>query len=309
MTDDQKAIPEDIRAKAVDWWLRQNDRALSRKGRRAFEAWLTESELHRLAFDKVSGVCGFLGTKLPGASRAPRAERTRRRLAGAAGAVALLLLFQHDILLFFRSDQATGAGETRLITLADGSRIELDAKSAIAIHYAASERRVALIEGEAWFQVAPDAARPFVVEAGGGAITALGTAFDVALEGNAVQVVVGEHRVKLESGGADVVIGEGERSGFTKGVKALAPGKVDVAAATAWRRGRLVFSDTPLGEVVTALARHHRGYVAFLDPSLKARRVTGVFLADNPLAAFDEIEAALGLRFTRLSNYLILIHK
>ena len=309
MTDDQKAVPEDIRAAAVDWWLRQNDRALSRKGRRAFEAWLAENELHRLAFEKASGVCGFLGTKLPGARRAPRAARRRRRIAGTAGAVALLLLFQHDLFLYVRSDHATGAGETKLVTLDDGSRIELDAKSAIAIHYAASERRVALIEGEAWFQVAPDAARPFVVEAGGGAITALGTAFDVAVEGSAVQIVVGEHSVKVESGGAGVVVGEGEKSGFAKGAKALAPGKVDVGIATAWRRGRLVFSDTPLGEVVAALSRHHRGYVAFLDPSLRARRVTGVFLADNPLAALDEIEAALGLRLARLSNYLILIHK
>ena len=93
----------------------------------------------------------------------------------------------------------------------------------------------------------------------------------------------------------------------SRAARGFAADRTDVAP-TGWRRGRLIFADTPLGEVVATLARHHRGYVAFLDPALKARRVTGVFLADDPLAAFDELKSALGVRLTRLSNYLILIH-
>lgn len=309
MTDEQRAVPEAIRAAAIDWWLRRNERAQSRREQRAFEDWLAADARHRAAFETISSVCGFLGTKLPGARPLRKARGRRRKIAGAAVAGALLLLFHHDIALYLGSDHATGAGETRRVTLADGSRVELDANSAIAVHFAGRERRIALLDGEAWFEVAPDPTRPFVVEAGSGSVTALGTAFDVAVQGDAVRVVVGEHRVKVENGGAGVVVEEGQRTAYVGGAKAQAPSKADVTAATGWRRGRLIFSEAPLGEVVATLARHHRGYVAFLDPSLKARRVTGVFLADDPLAAFEELESALGVRVTRVSNYLILIHR
>ncbi|ATQ69582.1 MULTISPECIES: FecR family protein [Methylosinus] len=307
MTDDERAIPEAIRAAAIDWWLRRNERAPTRREQRAFEDWLAADPRHDAAFQKITSVCGFLGAKLPGA-RIRKAPGRKRKIAGVAAAGALALLFQHDIFLYLRATHVTGAGETRAVTLADGSRVELDAKSAIAVHFADGERRIALLEGEAWFEVAPDPARPFVVAAGSGAVTALGTAFDVAVAGERVRVVVGEHSVKVENGGAGVVVAEGERTAFTGGAEASPPARTDVARATGWRRGRLIFADAPLGEVVATLARHHRGYVAFLDPALKARRVTGVFLADDPLAAFDELESALGLRLTRLSNYLILIH-
>jgi transmembrane sensor len=309
MTDEERAIPEANRAAAIDWWLRRNERAPTRREQRAFEDWLAADPRNGAAFQRISAVCGFLGTKLPGARPIRRTRNRKRKIAGVAAAGALALLFQHDIVLYLRATHATGAGETRRVTLSDGSRVELDAKSAIAVHFAGRERRIALLDGEAWFEVAPDPARPFVVEAGSGSVTALGTAFDVAVDGERVRVVVGEHRVKVENGGAAVVIAEGERSAFSGGAQASPPARTDVARATGWRRGRLIFSDAPLGEVVATLSRHHRGYVAFLDPSLKARRVSGVFLADDPLAAFAEIESALDVRVTRLSTYLILIHK
>jgi transmembrane sensor len=309
MPDEERIIPEAIRAAAIDWWLRRNERAPTRREQRAFEDWLAADPRHDAAFQKITGVCGFLGTKLPGARPTRRTRGRKRKVAGVAAAGVLALLFQHDILLYLRATHATGAGETQAVTLADGSRVELDAKSAIAVNYAGTERRIALLEGEAWFEVAPDPARPFVVAAGSGAVTALGTAFDVAVEGERVRVIVGEHRVKVENGGAAVVVQEGERSAFSGGAQASPPARTDVARATGWRRGRLIFSDAPLGEVVATLSRRHRGYVAFLDPSLKARRVTGVFLADDPLAAFAEIESALGVRLTRLSDYVILIHR
>jgi transmembrane sensor len=309
MSDEERPIPEEIRAAAIDWWLRRNERAPTRRDQRAFDDWLAADARHVAAFAKISAVCGFLGGKLPGARPIRKARGRRRKIVGAAAAGALLLLFHHDVALYLLSTHATGAGETKRVTLADGSRVELDAKSAIAVHFAGRERRITLLEGEAWFEVASDASRPFVVAAGSGAITALGTAFDVAVEGDAVRVVVGEHSVKVETGGVGVVVAEGERTAFAGGAEAQAPAKTDVAQATGWRRGRLIFSNAPLGEVVATLARHHRGYVAFLDPALKTRRVTGVFLADDPLAAFEELESALGVRATRLSNYLILIHK
>jgi FecR protein len=76
------------------------------------------------------------------------------------------------------------------VTLADGSHVELNSQSAIAIHYDAGQRRVRLLEGEAWFEVSPDPVRPFVVEASGGTVTALGTAFNVDAEKERAHVTV-----------------------------------------------------------------------------------------------------------------------
>jgi transmembrane sensor len=309
MNDAERPISESARASAIDWWLRGNDRPLSREEQKQFAAWLAEDAANKAAFEKVSRLCGFLGTGLPGAGPVRKTKRRRRRLATAViGAVAILAL-GGEILPLVRSDYSTGTGQTKRVTLEDGSHVELDAKSAVSVRYEATERRLALLEGQAWFEVAPDPHRPFVVEAAGGTVRALGTAFDIALEKKQAEVTVGEHRVAISSGGRSVEVEEGRRSVYFENQAAQQPEPIDVEKATAWRRGRLIFNDKPLGEVIEALGRYHRGYVGFLDPALRKRRVTGVFLTYEPLAALDEIEASLGLHALRLSNYLILIHK
>jgi transmembrane sensor len=70
-----------------------------------------------------------------------------------------------------------------------------------------------------------------------------------------------------------------------------------------------MFEDRPLGDVVRALERYHRGFVYFVDPALRARRVTGVFNVDDPIAALDEIETSLGLHATHVTRYLTIIYE
>lgn len=294
---------------AIDWWLRQNERTLSRKEKAAFEAWLASDEANAAAFEKISSICGFMEPRWPGAGAVRKSRRSRRKAAVTVATAVALFAFLDEISLFLRSDYRTGVGETKSITLDDGSRVQLDSKSAIGMHYRPGERRLSLLEGEAWFEVAPDPARPFVVEAAGGAITALGTAFDVAVEKAQAHVTVTEHRVSVASGGRDVVLEEGQQSAYADHGPAQAPAAVDVARVTAWRRGKLMFENLPLGEVVRALGRYHRGYVYLVNSSLRSRRVTGVFNADDPMAALDEIELSLGLRAVHLTKYLTVVYE
>ena len=227
--------------------------------------------------------------------------------AAIAGAIALFFCYD-DLSVYLRSDYSTGAGETKLVTLVDGSHVELDTKSAIAVHFSAGQRGLSLLEGEAWFEVAPDPARPFIVEAAGGTVTALGTAFDVAVEKAWAHVMVSQHRVAVESGGSSVIVEEGQQSAFARGAVAQPPEAVNIEHATAWRRGKLIVRNRPLGEVVEALGRYHHGYVYIVNSELRARPVTGVFQADDPLAALDEIETSLGVHAAYLSNYLIILY-
>ncbi len=306
-----KAGPESARDAAIDWLMRQNDGPLSRAEKAAFTAWLASDEANRAAFDDISEMYGHLGTMEFGAAPVQKAKRSWRGVALstlAATSVALFVFFD-DLSLYLRSDHYAAAGETKLVTLDDGSHVELDAKSAMTVRYSAGERRLTLLEGEAWFEVAPDPARPFVVEALGGTVTALGTAFDVALEKARAQVTVTQHRVSVASGGRNVVVEEGQQSAYSKSAASQAPRPVDVERATAWRRGMLIFENKPLGEVVEALGRYHRGHVYFVDSALRARRVTGVFGADDPLLALEEIETALGLHAVNVSKYLIFLYE
>ncbi|WP_246722424.1 FecR family protein [Methylosinus sp. H3A] len=249
-----------------------------------------------------------MAQRYPGAGPIRKKRRTKRKLAGAAVVATIFaLLLLGDAPLYLISDHYAGVGASQRITLGDGSRIELNSRTAVALRFSGAERRILLLEGEAWFDVAPDASRPFVVEAAGGTVTALGTAFDASLDRNAAQVVVGQQSVAIASGGRSVLVEEGQQSAYATGAAARAPTEADLDRVSAWRRGQLMFENETLGEVVDALGRYRRGLVYFVNPALRARRVTGVFRIDDPLAALRQIEISLGLHAVYLTKYMIII--
>ncbi|SMF94178.1 FecR family protein [Methylomagnum ishizawai] len=304
------------------WWVKLDGGGLSPQQRSAFEAWLAADPAHRQAFARVERLWGELDAlrpSIPPAAASPRnvppptpVRKPRPspswRWPGLAAALALAVLAGTDPLVDWRADYQAAAGETRLFELPDGSKVQLNSRSALALHDRPDARELELLAGEAWFQVAPDPARPFRVLADGVSATALGTAFEVRRGDDKVEVTVFEHRVAVRGAtGVAVDLGEGQRvSVSTRG-----PGpveRVDPALAGAWRRGLLVFQDEPLGEVVARLNRARRGRILLADPGLADRRVSGVFHTAPPLAAVDALERSLGLRSTRLGEWLVLIH-
>lgn len=240
MTDGKIDIPDGARDAAIDRWLRHNEGPLSKEERADFATWLSEDQRHASAFEKISGIGGLLATQLPGVR--PR-RNSRRRLKKAATAISLgaiaFFLFLDDIALYLRADYFTGVGESKRVVLDDGSRVGLNAKSAIVVHYAADRRRVVLLAGEAFFEATPDPSGPFVVEAASGAITALGTAFDAAVEGQSAHVAVTQHHVAVASGGREVIVSEGQKSAYAAQSTPQPPVPADIDLATSWRRGRL----------------------------------------------------------------------
>ncbi|HEY8066127.1 MAG TPA: FecR domain-containing protein [Methylosinus sp.] len=305
--------PEDPHDSAVDWILRKKEGPLTRKEQAALDAWLAADPAHAAALREAEGLSAeFSRLNMRRPATQPRAGRRKRPLAAAAAcavAATAFFLSRGDLSPFVFSDYSTGAGETRRMTLDDRSRVELGARSAVALHFTAASRRLTLLRGEAWFDVAPDASRPFIVEAAGGTATALGTSFDVALDEGGARVTVTEHRVAVASGGKEVVAQDGQETSFLRGSSASAPAAANVAKLTAWRRGRLIVEDEALGDVLAMLGRYRHGVVYCLRREICARRVTGVYRTDDPLQAVADIEAALGLSAYRLSNYLILLHE
>lgn len=294
---------------AIDWWVRLDAGALSHAELLAFRAWLANDPANEAAFDEVCDLWGDL-EKLRGRLPAPRTVPVRRPwlwpAAALAAAAIVLFLGSSEISLTWRADFSTGTGEVKTVTLEDGSRVQLNAGTAIAKYYSGGQRRLALLKGEAWFEVASDPSRPFTVEAAGGKTTALGTSFDISTETARTEITVTAHRVAVEDGAARQSVNAGQQTAYGPGLSVLAPYAVDTGGVTAWRRGKLVFNDKPLGEVVAILDHYHRG-LFWVAPSIRDRRVTGVFSTAKPMEAIRAIELSLGLRATFLGDYLILL--
>jgi transmembrane sensor len=296
---------------ALAWWVKCDAGPLSAQEQAKLDAWLVADPAHRAALDRAGRLFGDVRQLWAG--HAAPAPAPRRSLAGPAAALLAaslaVFLFFDEIALRFRADALTATGETRVVALDDGSLVHLSARSAIAIKYSAGERRLALLAGEAFFQAAPDAARPFVVEAAGATVTALGTAFDIALrDATHADVAVTEHRVAVASAGARSVIEEGRQTRFGAGAPIAAPAPADLFKISGWRRGRLIFEDEPLESVLATLARYHSGYV-FAAPATRGLRVTGTFDAANPAGAIRALEASLGLRTLSIGKFMIYLYK
>lgn len=298
---------------AAEWVARLDAGPLEAGERDSFRQWLEEDPDHLAAFEEASATWRELAVlrQSPGPLRARlpvRQRRLRMRKVAGLGAVAGLCLMLAGAvaynqfgnpMLFITADYRTGPGELRQVQLPDGSTVELGPSTALALDYSADERRVRLLAGEAYFTaLARQKAqgRPFVVAAAGGATRALGTQFVVGLQEAGAEVLAVEHQVEVSFGDMpSVVLSPGEEVHYVAGAGAGAVQTRDLASATAWRRGLLVFDDMPLRDVVATLNRYRRGRIVILDSSIGDRRVSGVFSTSDLNDVIETVTAELGL--------------
>ena len=214
---------ERISMEAADWLVRLRERPGDREAASAFAAWCDADAAHVRAWEEMQALFDMIGSVEPNHPDylAPAADgrsapsQVRRalpkwRVAAMAAAIACIaVLGGPEIILCLRADHLTPAGGMANVALDDGSRVRLGPDSAIAVAYTPGHRNIRLLRGQAWFEVHPDPARPFRVEAEGIAATALGTAFDVRMIGPDRSVAVGHGRVRVE-GAASSVLGAGD---------------------------------------------------------------------------------------------------
>ena len=318
---------------ALRWLVVLKDRAASDADRAAFEDWLRADPRHQAAWIQAQSVWMRVGKFGPAFANRPAAASgwrpaaavppaaptmwrappkparppSRRRFLYAAAAVAAVaapaavLLSRPDLL----ADHSTAVGERRKVTLEDGSTVELAGSSSLSVDFSAEARRVVLHDGEAFFDVARGT-RPFVVQAADGSSQALGTSFDVKRQGSEVTVAVVEHAVAVSSAGSRVVVEQGQQIRY--GARRLGKvGEADLAQVEAWRRDRLIFHETPLGEVIADLERYRGGRIVMTDARLRDIPVTAVFDARQADAALDTIASALAIRLRRVTGLLVVL--
>jgi len=327
--------PHHLLAEARQWYVRLQDDTVTQAERRAFARWLTADAGHQHAWDRVMDQVRQLERDLrevaplvtarypiaapntvpPGSVDAapaliPFSQRLARRqvvrLAASVGTVLLgggLLVRR----LADRDDFQTGPGDRRQLQLTDGSTAEIGSDTALAVAFTSGERLIRLREGDAFFAVAADTARPFIVQAGDVRVRALGTQFSLRARDERLDITVREHAVAVAVPGEPaqrVAAGEGMR--VTAGrTGPIAP--VDLAIAEAWREDRMVFTDAALADVVAEIDRYRHGQIIITDRALAALRVSGSFRADDTDAALRIIAATLPVRIDDFLGLVTLI--
>lgn len=330
-------------------WLILRQRGFSAVEESEFSSWLRSDRQHAAAFQSVelswnrldhlgeSRLADEFEAELDELNADTLRKRPLRRSWAALGGVAIACAVMY--FAWWRPAQAdrsyaetatTRLGQTQLMELPDGSRIQLNTDSAVEVSYSRNARQVILRRGEALFTVAKNPQRPFVVQAAGVDVRAVGTAFNVRLRQEAVDVLVTEGKVSIAR---DVKAAANSNStalpatqqarglelGFLSAGELLtvptkaaidqssdSPGRQTPAAHVvlppaeidrllAWRDRRLVFDGTPLGEIAAEFNRYNDRKLVIADSALAQRRFAGTFQASEPQTFVRLLQASYHL--------------
>lgn len=203
-----------------------------------------------------------------------------------------------------RASYATVIGEMRTVALADGSVAQLSSDSRVEVVYSRRQRHLQLEQGEAFFEVAHEPGRPFMVEADGRRVVAVGTRFSVRRSGETLRVAVTEGRVRLEDetqpDTASTLLPAGTTATAGRdGVRVRPTSPKDMEALLSWREGLLVFHSTPLAEAVAEFNRYNAHKLVLDDPSIADIPVGGSFRWANTEAFVRVLEQGFGLHAER----------
>lgn len=281
------------RQQAASWFTRLSKRRVSTDDVKAFSAWRRDPENAR-AYERVESVwaatnaladdpeISALTAEALGRAPAPiRARAMVSRIWKPLGGVAVAMIALAVVGLWALNrplTYLTAVGEQRTVRLEDGSRVTLDTGSRIQVRLDDARRSVTLISGQAFFDVAGNPTRPFVVSAGDTHVTAIGTRFDVRRLGDGARVTLVEGRVTVRE---TARAGDGWSLDPGQQVTTATPrpvvATVDVAQETSWTTGRLIFRETPIRTAVDEINRYSETKIKLQASHIADIPVSGVF--------------------------------
>jgi transmembrane sensor len=320
---------------ASEWLIRLQEDLHDPAVQAEFHAWISATPANRSAWAETRAVARFALSLEPtskagraaaegtdgnrqAASRAPASPMGTiwplRRWAAYAGALAvaacLALVAGPGLVIRLQSDMVTDVAESQQLELPDGSRVTLAAASAIAVSFSADERRVSLLQGEAFFEVRHDPERPFRVIAEDVTTSVVGTSFDVRRDSSGVAVAVQEGIVEVSSS-----------AGSRKQAERLTPGQsikwswrgqsvradVPPGLVATWRQGQLILHDQRLGDAVDQFRRYYRGTIVLAEPALAGKPITGAYNLGDPEEALRAMARVHGAKVRQITPWMIVI--
>ncbi len=305
-------LPAAVLRQAAKWLVRMDDEP-DAEAREAFRVWLTADPAHLKAVQALQGslaplhdlpsapVRAALGTVVPRS----RARRSLKVLAIAALlAIPAGLTLQQFPPAYLLADIRTGVGQWSSQQLPDGSRIQLDGRSAVDLQFDGQTRTLRLVSGEILVDVAKDASRPFLVLTEHGSVRALGTRFVVERLGESTRLAMIESSTEVKSAGDSVTVPAGQQVQFDgHGIQPAQP--VDgVGLEQAWNAHQLVIREQPLNQVLERLARHHGGYLSYDAKALAGLKVSAVLPADDSERALRLLARSLPIQVEHYTPWL-----
>ncbi len=309
--------------RAMEWLLRRETERGNAALERDFQQWLEQSDSHRKAYASVQATWADLG-KLPVQSpgmeatanvvrlQVPASRRVRWFAAAAAVAAACFLFVAFPVLhRHLMADYTTGVAELREVVLPDGSVVDLDAGSAIAVDYRDRGRRITLLSGQAFFRVTRDTQRPFSVLAGDVSVVVTGTSFGVAKTATTVNVAVQSGSVEVLRYGYPLshALTVGDRLVVDRTHHSVQRERTAPDSVAAWRLRRLVVVDGSFGDIVETLGRHLPGALIVADRSLNRQAITGVFDLTQPVDALRTLAESQKAVVTEITPYLLIVSR
>ena len=321
-------------------WLIRRESGLTPAARRELQDWLAVDVRHQAAFTRLErtwAVFNRAGKKGLTDSIVTQLEvraRKRRSVRRGVSAVAAVALIASGIGYWLRPMPApVVANEVAfepVRKLPDGSIVELNTGADIAVQYEVATRRVRLLKGEAHFRVEKDTIRPFIVEAGGVEVRAVGTAFTVQLQSENVEVVVTEGRVSVDKEPASnssapssglpapsfsTFVDAGNSATVDLSTKVDSPPHIapmtdaQLDERLAWRIPRLEFGGMELGQAIALMNRQNRLQIILDDPHISGLRISGTFRSDNPEGFVRIVEGTFELHAEWRGDHEIILRK
>lgn len=303
------SLSEEQSARSIDdeaaaWAVRIDAHGLDEDGDPQLAAWLAGDARRRGALLRARAALSLLdrGRALPQGETGRAPWLSRRNLILAGGAGAGLAAVWAGAAVFDAQPVRYGAalGEVRRAPLADGSVIALNTQSDVEVVMRARARDIRLLKGEAWFDVAKDADRPFTVEAGAARVRAVGTAFSVRRLAEGCEVLVSEGVVELwleAHGGEAVQAAAGSRALLRPGAPpSVVRDQALVDRGLAWRDGQIILDGETLDEAAAQFNRYNLRKIIIGDARLGQERLVGLFRTNQPESFAAAVAATLGAR-------------
>ena len=333
-----------VREQAAQWLVQLDKGELEQQQSTDFHLWLEQDPAHGRALVELARLWDQMGILAELSELFPL---TRSQHAAAGGllripgrrvlaAAAAVLLLQIDNI--FPGSGAgpqqtlsrvyhTRVGEQINISLPDASRITLNTDSELQVAYTASQRNIRLRKGEAHFQVAHDASRPFMVFAGNGIVRAVGTAFNVHLRDGNVEVMVTEGRVGIASGIEDneplneiatiplkkfhTTLSAGQAVEYgSNNIRLVQDVKPEIIQRKlSWEHGMLKFEGEPLDQVVREINRYTDTEIVITDPGIRKIRVGGYFKTGETESLLNVLKDNFDIAASRVNERLVYLSR
>jgi transmembrane sensor len=303
-------------AEAAAWIAKLHGEDRSPELEAGLRRWLAASETHRVALEMANELwteCARLPKdECPIRLQRPRVAAFTGPKALAAAAMVAAMAIGAAFWLLRNPPIETHVGELRNIVLEDGSRVALNTATRIQVRYDKSVRSIELERGEAFFDVARRADRPFVVTAAGRRITALGTSFVVRREAENVAVTLVDGKVAVSGhapgdafGNPRVMLAPGERLMLTADRQPRRD-RPPIAKVTAWQRGQVILDHTSLADAAAEMNRYSPVQLAIESTAAAAVEVTGVFRAGDSREFARAVVESYGLELRERTGKLVL---